>query len=207
MALTKDEKSKALAILQANNKKETRKRIINLLGKIDTQIIEWDTTDSQNLHELRKRIFLVHAIADRHIDTLALDYLFRTIQPEHIDVSKVTEKDWTGWSDIIGSIIDAMDEMKFKQKLVFTKKLGAIKQDIFLLFDEFNTLRNKLGHPKPGSENLKKYSNDESYLEALELTSKVVNVCSKFGFSWFDEIDAKMKGTSHNHSSEDEPPF
>lgn len=174
-------------------KKKLRKLSISLLSEIDMQITEWDADDSQQIHELRKRVFFVHTMSDRAIDLRVLDCLFKNIQPSNMDYSKIVEQDFSKWSALIGDLIDAMGEMRFRQKLVFAKKLGAIDQELFGKLESFNTLRNILGHPHTEDNRYKKYKELYSYLEALKLTVEVAKFSGEFGFKWFDELDEQLK--------------
>lgn len=171
-----------------------RKLKLKLQHKIDIAIANWGNNDTPEVHELQKRVFFVHAMVDRQLSLHCMDFLFRTITPENVDYGKLTEKDFAKWSTVIGGIMEAMEELKFKQKLVFCKKLGAVNNNLFKTLDDFNRIRNEMAHPSTGETNKPhKYSSDDTYIQALRITSDAADFCKNFGFPWFDELDEMHK--------------
>ena len=189
--------------------KETMKKsnndITKLFKEIDSYILKSDAKESKKIHELRKRVFYVHASVEQSILFKVLDYLFKSIVPSSMKYSSFTEQDFVKWSIIMGGISDSIADYRFKQKLVYAKKLGAIDEKTFHKYESFNTLRNNLAHV--ASQKHKQYENEKSYIKSVKLILEVAKL-SNHAFDWFDELDNHMnKSRKVELTSDDEVPF
>ena len=167
--------------------KEVKKLVLQFTKEIDEQIIDWGAEDIPQIQELRKRVFFIHAMSDRQVELRCLDHIFKSILPSSVDKNRITEEEYTRWSNIIGGIMDSLTELRYKQKLTHAKKLGAINQEEFNILSSFNTLRNQLAHQGLKDKKMARFAEDSEYLEAIKLTRDVSIFCRQFGFPWIEE--------------------
>lgn len=159
-----------------------KKEVIKLTSEIDLSIVSLDLEDSQQIHELRKRVFYVHTMIEGSLSIVIIDHFFNSILPEDY---RPTEPDYTKWSILLGNSAEAFRDFKFFQLLTLANKLGALDKygkGVYEMLTRFNKLRNILAHPR--NAKISQFTDAKKYIEALRLTRDV----AKFA----DNVDLKI---------------